>query len=46
MWCAIICDESQWLLRLLLIVVCALILGRLCTVHLNDVHFYYYFRRN
>ena len=46
MWCAIICDESQWLLRLLLIVVCALVLGGLCTVHLNDVHFYYYFRRN
>jgi hypothetical protein len=46
MWCAIICDESQWLLGLLLIIVCALVLGRLCTIHLNDVHFYYYFRRN
>jgi hypothetical protein len=46
MWCAIICDESQWLLRLLLNVVCAFVLGRLCAVHLNDVHVYCYFRRN
>lgn len=46
MWCAIICDESQWLLRLLLIVVCTLVLSRLCAVHLNDVHVYRYFRRN
>ena len=46
MWCAIICDESQWLLRLLLIVVCAFVLSRLCAVHLNDVHVYRYFRRN
>ena len=46
MWCAIICDKSQWLLRLLLIIVCAFILSRLCAVHLNDIHVYCYFRRN
>ena len=46
MRCAIIRDESQWLLRLLLIVVCALVLSRLCAIHLNDVHRYRYFRRN
>lgn len=46
MWCAVICDESQWLLRLLLGVLPAIIVGGLCSVHLNDVHVIYYFRRN